>query len=277
MTAPVVYVCGHGPRELERLERQGEIYGEITRSLLLSSGLALGMRVLDIGCGAGDVSLLAAEIVGPEGLVIGVDRAPEAVQAARARAAAAGLRQLEFRRASLDALVVEPKVDALVGRFVLMHQPDPARTLRLAADCVRPGGVIALIESDLVASLAGPHSQPRSAGYDRILRLMVSIIQRSGSHADVGLRLPAIFVAAGLPTPFAHVQARLEADQAAFVRRYLVESLRSMSASAAQLGIEGVSETAIAALAADLLAEDAAPRTLVAPLVVSAWCRLPEA
>src|SRR5690554_3222064 len=71
----VPYVLGHSEQELARLEKQGELFGAETRQVLVRAGLAPGMRVLDVGCGAGDVSLIAAELVGPAGTVIGIDRA----------------------------------------------------------------------------------------------------------------------------------------------------------------------------------------------------------
>jgi cyclopropane fatty-acyl-phospholipid synthase-like methyltransferase len=56
---------------------QAEIVRPITERLLRQAGLKPGMRVLDLGCGIGDVSLLAAGVVGPSGLVVGVDQSPE--------------------------------------------------------------------------------------------------------------------------------------------------------------------------------------------------------
>ena len=74
--AEPLYVCGHSGGELERLEMQGDFFAGMTRSILADAGLVPGMRVLDIGCGAGDVSFLAAEMVGPSGWVMGIDRVP---------------------------------------------------------------------------------------------------------------------------------------------------------------------------------------------------------
>ena len=70
------YVLGHSARELDRLDLQGVLYRDITRRALLDGGLQSGMRVLDIGCGSGDVARIAAQIVGPCGSVLGVDRDP---------------------------------------------------------------------------------------------------------------------------------------------------------------------------------------------------------
>jgi hypothetical protein len=68
------YVLGHSPAEMRRLENQGTMLRPITERLLRNAGIDAGMRVLDLGCGAGDVSMLAAELVGPEGSIVGIDR-----------------------------------------------------------------------------------------------------------------------------------------------------------------------------------------------------------
>ncbi len=101
----IEYRLGHGEHELRRLELQAVLARPITSRLLQDCGLDAGMRVLDIGSGAGDVAMLAAEIVGPTGRVIGIDRSDEVVQYARKRAEIAGLTQLDFRVASLEELV----------------------------------------------------------------------------------------------------------------------------------------------------------------------------
>ena len=65
------YALGHSEQELDRLSRQAEIFEPFTRQLLQQAGISRGMRVLDVGCGSGDVSFLASELVGPSGKVIG--------------------------------------------------------------------------------------------------------------------------------------------------------------------------------------------------------------
>ncbi|HEX2508427.1 MAG TPA: methyltransferase domain-containing protein, partial [Miltoncostaeaceae bacterium] len=84
------YILGHAPDELRRLDEQSSILRPATVGMLADCGLRPGMRVLDAGCGAGEVSLLLAEVVGPEGAVTAVDRAPEALQKGRDRAALQG-------------------------------------------------------------------------------------------------------------------------------------------------------------------------------------------
>src|SRR5262245_22741201 len=80
------YILGHSEREIARLKAQAAELDPITRRLLREAGIAPGMRVLDVGSGAGDVAFLAAELVGTSGEVVGVDLAPTAVEVARSRA-----------------------------------------------------------------------------------------------------------------------------------------------------------------------------------------------
>jgi ubiquinone/menaquinone biosynthesis C-methylase UbiE len=85
------YVMGHSPEETERLQKQSRLYNPATRRLFEEAGIGVGMKVLDVGSGAGDVALLVAELVGPGGQIVGVDTNPTILETARARAATAGL------------------------------------------------------------------------------------------------------------------------------------------------------------------------------------------
>ncbi|HKW96470.1 MAG TPA: class I SAM-dependent methyltransferase [Bryobacteraceae bacterium] len=272
---PPEYICGHSAHELERLEIQAAFFEDLTRAFLLRAGLARGMRVLDIGCGAGDVSFLAAEIVAPSGHVVGVDRAAEAVALAARRAAAPGLAQVSFRATDIASLPADLTVDALIGRFVLMHQPDPARTLRQAARSLRPGGLVALIESHLSASVAGLHSLPHSPLYDRVCRWFAEVIRASGAHPDMGLRLRSTFLDAGLPPPQVRLEARVEGGPGSPVYRYIAESVRSMLPLARSLGIDKFSASEIDNLEEQLRKETTVSNgVLTSPVLVSAHCRV---
>lgn len=269
------YVLGHDPDELARLERQAAIYAAGTRALFVASGVGPGQRVLDLGCGAGDVSLLAAELVGRTGAVVGVDRAPAAVATARGRAAAHGCGHVTFIESELDALVL-PAVDAVVGRFVLMHQPDPGRTLRRAAGFARPGGVVAVMESHLTALGPGWHSWPHSAAYQQLLDLMLPLIVAAGGRIDMGLQLRHTFLAAGLPEPALAVHATPAGADAPAMCRYMSDSVRSMRATALRLGVPYPSTAEIDALEQQLLADAARPGAVInGPVVVTAWARRP--
>ena len=124
------YVLGHTPFAIQRLLRLGQICHPFTRNMLVEAGLTTGMRVLDIGCGPGDVSLIAAELVGATGSVFGIDASSDMLEVAQSRVQAAGLTHVSFLATDVRTLALEESFDALIGRFILMHLPDPASVLR---------------------------------------------------------------------------------------------------------------------------------------------------
>lgn len=270
------YVLGHTPRELDRLDLQGAFYRDITRRALLSAGLEPGMRVLDIGSGSGDVTLLAAELVGSGGSVTGLDQDEPTVLAARARALARDVHNVTFEVRGADEGYGAPRFDALVGRFVLMHQPEPARTLGRAVEAVRPGGLVVMIESHMAGLRATCHSLPPSAVYDRILRWKCRVVEAAGADVQAGLRLRSVFVDAGLPEPEIRMEARVDggADTAAY--RYFAESVRSMLPMADRLGIDGFTVEDVDTLEDELRSEIVATGgAIVSWPLVAAWTRVP--
>ena len=78
MTRP--YVLGHSDPELNRLAMQSAFWGELTEEVFRRAGIGVGMHVLDIGSGAGDVAFLAARLVGPTGSVLSIDRSEDAIK-----------------------------------------------------------------------------------------------------------------------------------------------------------------------------------------------------
>jgi ubiquinone/menaquinone biosynthesis C-methylase UbiE len=126
------------------------------------------MRVLEIGCGIGDLSLLAAAMVGAQGCVLGIDRSPFSVDAARRRTAACGVTHAEFQVADLATFETDQLFDALVGRLVLLYLPDPAATLRRPARYLRPGAIVA--GSRRIISLRAAYaSQPGGCREESVL------------------------------------------------------------------------------------------------------------
>jgi SAM-dependent methyltransferase len=83
--ATQVYVFGHSVGETQSIQQLAQILAPVTRQFLEQAGRCAGMKVLEVGSGAGDVSLLAAELVGPSGTVIGVENNPAILETARAR------------------------------------------------------------------------------------------------------------------------------------------------------------------------------------------------
>src|SRR5262250_1658181 len=118
------YVMGRSADETRRLQERAKFFDPLTRHLFQDAGIGTGMRVLDIGSGPGDVSFLAAELVGSTGSVVGVDANPEVIRAAIARAETSGLEHVSFTAADIRDVGFKRDFDAVVGRLVLMYSAD---------------------------------------------------------------------------------------------------------------------------------------------------------
>jgi ubiquinone/menaquinone biosynthesis C-methylase UbiE len=107
---------GIGEDEVARLEVQGRALAPATRMILAEAGIRPGMRVLDLGCGPGDVTFVVADLVGPNGSVVGVDRSTEGLARARLRAGQRGLTQVQFVEGDIHDPAPGGPFDAMVER-----------------------------------------------------------------------------------------------------------------------------------------------------------------
>jgi ubiquinone/menaquinone biosynthesis C-methylase UbiE len=267
------YLLGHTPWAIQRLLRLGQIYQPFTRSLLIEAGLTTGMRVLDIGCGPGDVSLIAAELVGETGSVLGVDASTDMLEMAQTRVQGAGLTHVSFLAAELRTLSLDQSFDALIGRFILMHLPDPASVLRHLLPSVRPGGLVAFQEYELSSHQDAFY--PPSSLWEQTYRLSTLAFQQAGGNLHAGMQLPGMFQAAGLPAPRMRYEASIGADRdwPGFDMR--ADDVRTFLPRIVQLGLATEEEIGIDTLA-DRLREETVGQSGVArlPVVVSAWIRI---
>jgi ubiquinone/menaquinone biosynthesis C-methylase UbiE len=143
---PLDYVLGHNNREQLRLIKQAHFLAPITETFLRSAGIASGMRVLDIGCGMGDLTMLAGRLVGPTGQVVSIDLDQASLETARRRALAAGLANTKFHRADLLTFADPEPFDAIIGRLVLEFVPDTTAAIKWLCTLLRPAGIMAFQE-----------------------------------------------------------------------------------------------------------------------------------
>lgn len=267
------YVLGHADAELQRLAEQSAFYADLTEDAFRRAGLAPGMRVLDVGCGAGDVSLLTARMVGPAGEVLGIDRSPDAVATAQRRADALGVACARFTVSELDALPPDAAgFDAVVGRLVLLYHPDPAAAVRALARLARPGGILVFQEFDMRAA----RSWPVVPTYERCCARIIALYERAGLEPDMGSKLFGAFVRAGLPAPTMIGAARVEGGANSYVYRYIAATMGSLLPMFERFGVATAEEVDVDTLEARMRAEAVAgASSLVLPMLVAAWVRTP--
>ena len=262
---PDGYALGRSDAETQRLILQHQIYGPLSRQFLVSAGITAGMRVLDVGSGAGDMALLAAELTGPEGRVVGVDPNPQIVEVAAARVAAVGWTNVEFHACAMSELNAND-FDAVVGRWVLMYIPDPADGLRTFASRLRPGGVVAFQEG-VFTGLQSPY--PAGPLHERVSRWMAPPPRAPGPDAQMGFKLFETFLAAGLPAPRLRMDIPVGGGNGWPGYEYLVATLRSLLPFLEQLGVVTADEVEIDTLA-DRLRDEVVERNgvqFLAPLI----------
>jgi SAM-dependent methyltransferase len=261
------YALGRSPQEYARLARQAEIMKPMTRRLFVEAGIRPGMRVADLGSGAGDVCMLLAEMVGPSGTVIGIEHDEQAVRHARERAAAAGATNVAFADCDFADYVSDVPLDAVVGRFVLMYQADPAAALANVAKQLRPGGILAFIEPWFQVP-SGPDSTIKA-----VVTLIVETLRRSGAQVDLGPRMHRVFQGAGLPMPHMRFEAVLDPREDSPLYDYVADTLASLLPKAIEYGLHGAAEIDVASVAMRLRAEmNHVGYAMMGSTAVCAWC-----
>ena len=266
------YILGHHESELRRLVAQASLLRPLTERLLRDAGLAPGMRVLDAGCGVGDVAMLAASIVGPSGQVVGVDREAAVVDVARRRAADGGL-TIDYRQCAVEDVEDLADFDCAVGRKVLVYQPDPARFLRMLASHVRPGGIVAfheaLVTRDLLQLNCGPL-------WRRVVDVIVAAFATAVRHPDIAARLVETFHDAGLDDATVRCEVLIYSQPDNPVFTWITEVVRSSLPHIARLGLASAAELDLDTLADRLRAEAAALHSqIMFPAQFTCWARTP--
>lgn len=268
-----IYALGHSEEELERLRVQSRFVEPITRQFFQEAGINAGMRVLDVGSGAGDVAFLTADLVGETGEVIGTDKAVAALTTARQRAAIKGLHNVSFRAGDPTEIAFERPFDAVVGRYVLLFQADPARMLRtLMKQHLRPGGLIIFHEPDWTCV----RSFPPAPIYDRCCQWIIEAFRKADTDTNAANNLYAAFAGAGLPSPQMRMQTFVGGTAGCSDWLQVVAGLAaSLLPTMEQLGIATAADLEIATLAERLQKEVAASEhMIIGRSEIAAWSRL---
>lgn len=191
---PDRYVIRGGIEGRERLRLLARVMRPLTVALLDRLQLPRAARCLDVGCGGGDVTLLLARMVAPDGSALGIDIDAIKVELARDEAREQGVTNVEYRKVEAGKSLGNAAFDLVYARFLLTHLSDPADLIERMREAVKPGGLLVVEDIDFT----GHFSSPESAALRRYVELYTAAVRARGADPNIGPRLPLLLRDAGL-------------------------------------------------------------------------------
>jgi hypothetical protein len=178
---------------------------------------------------------------------------------------------VRFTTSEIDTFAAQQKFDAVIGRLVLLYLPDPAATLRRLAGLLRPGGIVAFQEMTMTLA----RSVPDGPLWRGAMGWVMETFARAGFEVDMGGRLYATFLAAGLPAPQMISTGRVEGGAQSAAYEVLAATVRSLLPIAERLGVVTAAEADVDSLADRLRLEAVENNAcLLPPPLVGAWARV---
>lgn len=186
------YIISGGTDGKSRLNVLSEVLYPYTRSLLQAAGLASGMSFLDVGCGGGNVALMAADMVGSAGSITAVDFDEDII--ALNRQTAADMQNVDFRAMSVYDVDFEEQYNMVYARFLLSHLTEPQRVLDNMLRSAKAGGSIVVED----VQFSGHFCHPACPAFDQYVQLYSTAAIQRGQDPEIGARLLSLFNAAGV-------------------------------------------------------------------------------
>jgi ubiquinone/menaquinone biosynthesis C-methylase UbiE len=192
------YILATGGKDVKRLRLLHEVYGPGTEALFHRVGLRDGQRVVEIGCGSGNIACWVAQQVAPSGSVVAIDVASDQIEQARRQAQRRNLRNIEFHVAdAYSPRLPEGFFDLVYCRLVLSHLTRPAAALTAMRSLARPGGLVVCEEIDIGCWCCDP---PATA-MTRFFALNGALGERLGENFCLGASLHRMFREVGFSRP----------------------------------------------------------------------------
>ena len=181
------YVLGTNDEEIARLGVQHRVWRARAIDAWRRAGIAAGQTVVDVGSGPGYASLDLADLVGPTGRVVAIDRSTRFLEALRAAADARGLTQIQTIEGDLDSVALPAGVDLIWCRWVAAFVNDPRRLLARIHAALSPGRAFVSHE---YFDYGQWRLAPGSADMDEFVRVVIDSWRGSGGEPNVGLEIP---------------------------------------------------------------------------------------
>ena len=179
--------------EMNRLQCQAEELSPLVLESIEKCGISEGMRVVDVGCGTGQVSFLISKTVGPRGAVIGIDANPTAIELCRNIATTEGFKNVSFivgNACDMSHDLPDNSIDISYSRFLLTHLEDPLAVIREMIRVTRREGMIMIEDCDLTHWVVEPYDRSVS----QLWKWYSSIIMKNGGDPSLGRKLYGMFI-----------------------------------------------------------------------------------
>lgn len=267
------YVLGRTSQETGRLQTQASFMNPWTLRMFQQAQIQPGMKVLDLGSGAGDVALLLSELVGPQGTVTGIDLNPMVLETARARMQEAGFANGTFLVGNIETFPFEGEFDAIVGRLILTHLREPWHVLQRLKQHLRPGGLMAFQEPDFSRATVST-SYPACSLWDHACHWVNQAFHDGGLATTIGLDLYQAFLDLGFSDPHLFCDVLIGAGPDWIGYTQYAETVRSLLPLILRFGIATEEEVAIETLAERMRKEALRQRSVLrGPELISVWAR----
>jgi SAM-dependent methyltransferase len=271
MTTEAGYVLGHTDRERRRLALQAQILNPLTENFLRRAGISAGMNVLELGCGVGDVSLIAARLIGPHGQLHGIDLDPAALEIARQRIHSAGYDHVTLEHADVDSHAPAKQYDAVIGRHILLHMKDALAVLKKLVSIVRGGGLIAFQEYDLTVRCI---TYPEMPIMQKVSDQIVEFFKRALPRPNIGTQLFHLMNEAGLLHAECLAERPMDGGPDSPFYEWIAETAISLSANFDKVGLPPLENTDSVSFAQQMREEAIRMRGVtVSPMLVGAFAR----
>lgn len=196
---------------------------DFTLQLLIDAGISAGMRVLDVGCGSGDVTFMLCHLVTETGEVVGIDHDHNALNIAHERKVTSGKQaQPSFIQSGLlDLPESVGTFDAIAGRRVLMYQADTVAVVTKLVKHLRPGGVMIFQEHDTTMAPASVDSFELHRKAQSWIQNMIAL---EGADLHIGFNLHSILTNAGLNAESVRAECIVQTPDAPYNLGYIVKA-----------------------------------------------------
>jgi SAM-dependent methyltransferase len=199
------YVLGTHDEEVARLGLQHRVWRPIATDCWRRAGITTGSRVIDVGAGPGYATVDLAEIVGPTGEVLAVERSARFLEVAKQSCAARRLSQVRFQEADLMDHPLGPlHFDYAWCRWVASFVSSPEKLINNIASALRPGGLAIFHEYSHYETF---RLAPRRPAVESFAQEVMKSWRAAGGEPDVALEFPRLFAAAGLEVIEVHPRA----------------------------------------------------------------------